>query len=224
VGYTLLPCNNDLELGVSKDAYGNASNPAAVEAALKQSIGEIASLIKPVFYQDNRHTLFIEPDVSERTVEEWQDWVTTTPQPEIGWQLGDWWRDLKIIPTTPWTWPGPDPGKLFDPLQPHDWLVNPGSLMKFGTTLLGPLGQPGLDVVSGLDLAHGQVQVNVNPGSDLLGGSQVVIRDLPAFTRSGLAPVGGGLNVVGGGGFNAALKKNLGELSLSGFGAGVPRL
>ena len=32
--------------------------------------------MKPVFYQDNAHTLFVEPNVTERTIEEWQEWVT----------------------------------------------------------------------------------------------------------------------------------------------------
>ena len=43
--------------------------------AIAQGIEGITSIIKPVFYQDNEHTLFIEPNVTERTIEEWQEWV-----------------------------------------------------------------------------------------------------------------------------------------------------
>src|SRR5262249_26050776 len=53
-GYTLLPCDNNLAaLGVSEEAYRDAANPAAVKAAIESGLPEIASLMKPVFYQDS---------------------------------------------------------------------------------------------------------------------------------------------------------------------------
>ena len=65
--------------------------------------------MKPVFYQDNAHTFFVEPSVTERTIEEWQEWVTRTPQPEPGWQKPDWWKDIVVVPEMPRKWPIPDP-------------------------------------------------------------------------------------------------------------------
>jgi hypothetical protein len=122
--YTLLPCNNELmPLGVSDDAIRNASDPAAVTAALKSGLGEIATLIKPVFYQDNLHTFFVEPDVAERTIEEWQEWVTKTPQPEPGWRIPG---DIVVTPDIPRKWPIPDPGPLHPSIDPGS-VINPAS-------------------------------------------------------------------------------------------------
>lgn len=81
--YALLPCDNELlPLGVSEEAYRNAANLDAVKKAIESGLGEIVALMRPVFYQDNRHTFFVEPSVTERTIEEWQEWVTKTPQAE----------------------------------------------------------------------------------------------------------------------------------------------
>ena len=210
--YTLLPCNNTLTaLGVS---------------------GEIASLMKPVFYQDNRHTLFVEPNVTERTIEEWQEWVTRTPQPEPGWHIPDRWREIVVIPDIPRKWPIPEPGdpsrlaidrgSIINPVPDRDWLVNPGTAIKFGDVLVGPFGQPGIEIVAGLGAGAGQGPVNIHPGSVLAGGSIVVLRDENTFSRSGLSATAGGLNVIGGPGLNSALEKNFNDMNRSGFGAGAP--
>ncbi len=233
--YTLLPCNNNLTaLGVSEEAFQGAANPDAVEAAIESGLDEIASLMKPVFYQDNRHTFFVEPDVTERTIEEWQEWVVRTPQPEPGWRTPDWWDGIVVIPEFPWKTPNPgpgdpwrlpiDPGSVIDPILDRDWLVNPGTVIRFDDVLIGPDGQPGIEIVSGAGAATaGQGQVNVNPGSGLAGGSAVALSDATSFAKSGLKAIGGGLNVVGGAGFNSALQKNFDNLNRTSFGAGRTR-
>ncbi len=231
--YTLLPCNNNLTaLGVSEEAYRDATNPAAIKAAIESGLAEIASLMKPVFYQDNRHTFFVEPNVTERTIEEWQEWVTRTTEAEPGWRRSDWWDDLVVIREFPRKWPIPDPrdpryppidlGSLVNPIRDRDWLINQGTAIRFDDVLIGPTGQPGIEIVTGVGPGVSQRHVNVNPGSDLAGGGTVVLRDENTFARSGLKEIGGGLNIVGGAGFNSALEKNFNDLNLSGFGAGAP--
>ena len=231
--YTLLPCNNNLTaLGVSEEALQGAANLDPVKAAIESGLGEIASLMKPVFYQDNRHTLFVEPNVTERTIEEWQEWVTRTPQPEPGWHIPDRWREIVVIPDIPRKWPIPEPGdpwrlaidrgSIINPVPDRDWLVNPGTAIKFGDVLVGPFGQPGIEIVAGLDAGAGQGPVNIHPGSVLAGGSIVVLRDENTFSRSGLSATAGGLNVIGGPGLNSALEKNFNDMNRSGFGAGAP--
>ena len=230
--YTLLPCNNNLTaLGVSEEALQGAANLGAVKAAIESGLGEIASLMKPVFYQDNRHTLFVEPNVTERTIEEWQEWVTRTPQPEPGWHIPDRWREIVVIPDIPRKWPIPEPGdpwrlaidrgSIINPVPDRDWLVNPGTAIKFGDVLVGPFGQPGIEIVAGLGAGAGQGPVNIHPGSVLADGSIVVLRDENTFSRSGLNATAGGLNVIGGPGFNSALEKNFNDMNRSGFGAGA---
>lgn len=236
-GYTLLPCDNTLTaLGVSEEAYLNAANPAAVKAAIERGVGEIASLMKPVFYQDNAHTLFVEPSVTERTIEEWQDWVTRTPQPEPGWRDPDWWKEIVVIPEMPKKWPIPDPrdprggfridpGSLINPVPDFDWLVNPGTGLLFDGVLIGPAGRPGLEIltaeVAGV-IAERGTPVNVNPGSGLASGSTVVLTGTTTLEQNGLTQVAGGLNIVGGRGFNSALKQNFNESNRTAFGVGIP--
>jgi hypothetical protein len=228
--YTLLPCNNKLdEIGVSKEAYAGANDPDAVEAAIEKGLGEIATLMKPVFYQDSRHSFFIEPDITERTIEEWQEWITRTPAPEPDWKQQDWWDKVVVIAEIPKKGPvaapgGPggvpiDAGSIISPVKDRDWLINPGSAIKFGDTLIGPTGNPGIEIRAGADAATYPGRVNANPGSDLPGGGIIVLKDAQAFARSGLQGIGGGLNVVGGTGFNSALEKNFTDLNRSGFGA-----
>lgn len=233
--YTLLPCNNHLTaLGVSEDAYRGAFNPEAVEAAIESSLGEIATLMKPVFYQDSRHTFFVEPDVDERTIEEWQDWVTRTPVSEPGWREPDWWKHIVVIPEIPRKSPIPvpdgpwrspiHPGSLINPVPDRDWLLNPGSAIKFGDVLIGPTGQPGIEIRGGPDPAIGLGRVNASPGSSLASGATIVLSDTASFARSGLREIGGGLNIVGSAGLNSALGKNFSDLNRSGFGEGAPGL
>jgi hypothetical protein len=60
--FTLLPCANTITLGST----------------------EIASLVMPIFYQDNySNTFYVEPTFKEKTIEEWQEWVTRAPEREV---------------------------------------------------------------------------------------------------------------------------------------------
>ncbi|SFE35463.1 neuraminidase-like domain-containing protein [Nitrosomonas sp. Nm166] len=210
-GYTLLPCNNNLTaLGFS-------------------DIDDIASLIKPVFYQDNQHTFFIEPSVTERTIEEWQEWVAHAPRFEPGLimteiepvavaptlrlpNLKDLWTDLAI-----------DKASLVtNTRRNQDWMTNSGTVLQFDKTLIGPAGQSGLQIL--IEQTTGAItagtQVNINPGSGLASG-KVVMADAQTFEQSGLIQMTGGMNVVGGAGFNSALEKNLSESIQTGLGASM---
>jgi hypothetical protein len=234
--YTLLPCDNNLTtLGVSEEASQNAATVAAITAAMESGVGEIASLMKPVFYQDNAHTFFVEPEVRERTIEEWQEWVTRTPQPEPDWVKPDWWKDLVVIPGLPSKEriPGPrdpwrlpvDSRSLMSPKRDLDWLVNPATALEFDGVLIGPAGRPGLEIhrPDGSVAADAGTPVNVNPGSGgLASGSTVVLAGPTTLEEAGLTERAGGLNIVGSAGFNAALEKNVIKLNRSGFGAGMP--
>lgn len=222
--YTLLPCDNNLlALGIPKEASQKAAKPDAVNAAIESGLKEIASLIKPVFYQDNMHTLFIEPNVTERTLEEWQEWVTRTPQPEPEWREPDWWDEFVVIPDLPEEPLIPDiKGPIWNG---RDWLVNPATVLQFDEVLIGPKGQPGLQIRNG-EAAEiiGGMPVNINPGSGLTSNGTVVLGDANTFENNGLIQAPSGLNVVGASGFNSALADNFDELNRSGFGSGLPEI
>jgi hypothetical protein len=234
--YTLLPCDNNLTaLGASEDAYEGARNPAAVKQAIESGLAEIASLMKPVFYQDNAHTFFAEPSVTERTIEEWEEWVTQPARPEFEWQIPDWWKEIVVIPARPPKWPIPDPrdprerfeidpGAFIDPRPDRDWLVNPATVLEFADVLIGPTGQPGLEIVPAGVGGTGPTEaaaVNVNPGSGQKAGAKVVVADARALEQSGLVQVASGLNVVGKAGFNSVQQQNFNDLNRGGFGSAV---
>ncbi len=208
--YILVPCDSNLTmLGTAKETE------------------EIARLMKPIFYQDNTYTLFVEPSVTERTIDEWQEWVTRKPQPESSWKLPDWWKDIVIGPKIPWKGPIPDPwlttinpGSLTQLKQKFDWLVNPGTGFLFDGVLIGPVGQPGVEILptdAADSIAKGGLLVNVSPGSPLKPGSIAVLTRAATLEEGGLKEFAGGLNIIGGPGFNAALWKNFDEQNRSGF-------
>ena len=230
--YTILPCDNNITLGALDAPSIAATDPAAVKAGIESGLGEIASLMKPFFYQDNRHTLFVEPNVTERTIEEWQEWVTRTPQPEPGWNDPDWWKEIPVKPEFPWRWPLPTPGDppWFDTIDPasvvkvkpaKDWLVNSGTGLLFDGELVGPGGRLDVKVLPPTDvgaaIALGDSTVDVHPGSSIGFGATSVLLGTGSVEMAGLKRVQGGLNVIGGAGLNSTLVQNVDALARSGF-------
>ena len=224
--YGLLPCNNDLSpLVVSSDASAGASNPAAVAAAVQSGLAEIGSLIKPVFYKDAVNTLFVEPSVSERTVEEWQEWVTPTPQPEPGWKNPKWFDEVEILPEIPWKVPRPMPGdpweidvdSLVGVKRRNDWLVNPITALVFDGELIGSGGRAPVTMLPSSALTSavvgGAMPVSLTAGGGV-GPATVAVTDVRVGGATAvLTPET--LNVVGAAGFNAPLAHNLTAANLN---------
>ncbi|HLN62155.1 MAG TPA: neuraminidase-like domain-containing protein [Symbiobacteriaceae bacterium] len=217
IKHTLLACNNNIE-------------------TTQSSKREIASLVRPVFYQDNAYTLFVEPTVVERTVEEWQDWVTHTPEPETDWKLPDWWEDLVLVPQNPifidkgdpWVEQGnpaekvTNPGSLVQLESKSDWLANAGTGLLFDGVLVGATGQAGVEIRTAGTAAPataGGIAVTVHPGSGLAAGTGVFLTGGSSLAEAGLKQVSGALNVVGASGFNKALAQNFTKINQTGVGA-----
>jgi len=233
--YTLLPCDNNLTaLGISEEAYGDAANPAAIQAAIESGLPEIASLMKPLFYQDELHTLFVEPSVTERTIEKWEEWVTRTPQAEPAGRTPHEWREIVVIPEIPRKEPIPPLGPKFgldidrasriNPLPDRDWLVNEGTGLLFEGELIGPAGRAGTAVLPStkvaVSIAEAGSAVNIHAGSGLPEGSRVVLTDATTLEQTGLMQAAGGLNVIGSGGLSSGQLENFKVLNRSGFAAG----
>ncbi|MCA9470175.1 MAG: hypothetical protein KC643_32660 [Nitrospira sp.] len=225
--YTLVPCNNKLAaLKVSEEAYQDAQDPAAVKGALEKSIDEIGTLVKPIFYQDKSHTFFVESHVTERTLEEWEQWVPRL-EAEIPQQIYEY-EGYETIPDYPvtnpignpndpwWLRPLPEPELPYDPGSKVDWLINPGTGLLFEDTVIGPMGRARFEI-----LPQGQREgispVKVHQASGLDIGADSVLSRGRSLDQDGLTELQGGLNLVGGGGFNAAMNQNLQD-TVSGVG------
>jgi len=130
--YTLLPSSNQMTL------------PTA----------EFAPLISPVFYADDVYTFFVEPSLTETTVDKWQGYTITRPSQKRRWD--DYMaHPPHISPLIPPKYlqeafklakniPQPDP---VDPLALHaikpnlDALTQPGVAVQFGNTIVGRTGR-----------------------------------------------------------------------------------
>jgi hypothetical protein len=189
--------------------------------------------MKPLFYEDDAYTLFIEPNVEERTIEDWQEWVTRTPQPEPAGVLPNG-KDY-AVPVIP-KYKKPFPIDPEDPLldipfdslitnlkSEQDWLVNPATVLLYEGEVIGPGGKADMAVLTATELAgtiaEGGVLLNVHAGSEPFSGSTVAALKSEVLDRAGLARTAGMLNIVGGSGFNSALAQNFDALNRSGFGA-----
>lgn len=130
-GYTLLPCCNQMML------------PNA----------EFAPLISPLFYADDVYTFFVEPSLTETTVDKWQGYTITQPSQKSKWidyivqdtpigplippkYLQEALKNPKNIPPL-----APiDSGALHE-IKPHlDALTQPGVAVQFGNTIVGSSG------------------------------------------------------------------------------------
>jgi hypothetical protein len=213
MAFTLLPCDNRIVLGAEGIA-ANAANPTEVEKIIQRGLEEIAALMKPVFYQDAANTFYVEPSVSERTIEEWQEWVTTTPAKRDGdWLDPNWFKEIVVIPqipvknpVDPRVTPQVDPASRLTLKRSADWLVNPGTVLVYDGGLIGGGGHAGLDILPASDLgASRRMTVAVHPGSALEADESVV---LTRAVADGPQVAGHGLNIVGAGGFNSGLAQN----------------
>ncbi|MBD2026807.1 neuraminidase-like domain-containing protein [Leptolyngbya sp. FACHB-711] len=224
--YTLLPCNNNILFGAPTSAFAGAANPEAVKMAIESGRSEIASLMKPIFYQDNAHTLFIEPNVIEQTIEEWQEWVTQTTIPGSGSYIPPG-KDFIVIPEIPKV-PIPEvlipdrgdpppfainPEGIYKMNPGQDWLVNPATALVFEGEFIGAAGRVDLAVLPVTEVAatlqQGGDLVSVHTGSEIAAGNAVVLSEGATLERTGMVQVASGLNVVGSSGFNSALAQNL---------------
>ncbi|MCC6916287.1 hypothetical protein [Nitrosomonas sp.] len=219
--YLLLPCNNDLrELRASAVATTGAERPADVQAAIERGLREIGSLMKPVFYQDNLHTLFVEPTVTESTVEQWKEWVSAPARPEPGFKLPDLRERPPIVvvpfekPRPGWQLPDIHPNAIILEKPARDLLTNPGTALLFDGALVGPTGRALVEVRSNVGsmnvLTGAETRIDISPGSSFSSNS-IAVGGAGALVQAGLKVGANGLNIIGAAGLNSVLMQNIAQ-------------
>jgi|GEM_PF-284238 len=217
--YTLVLCNNNItELRVlaSDPAVQGAADPGAVAATINNGLGEIGSLVKPFFFQDEarRRTLFVEPDLVERTTENWKGWVpvAATPQPqEPKARPLTPFVPLQVIPRLESVFDPPpiDQSSLLAIAPRRDWLVNEITAVAFHDKVIGPEGWTGLEIRKPL-AAAGNGALDITASGALVPGTAFVMTE--RRLNGGLEPQAG-INLVGAAGFNAAQAQRLADLN-----------
>jgi hypothetical protein len=207
--YTLLTSANTISIPLPADASQDE----------QQLSEETAALVGPVFYQDTTHTLFIEPHVAVRRLEDWQVWMPPPPKPPSRIDDSMFRGVLDLIAIEP-RLRRPEPIDPDDPLwDPRydpadfyvgklDWLVNPLTLVQFGDSLMSASGREPLARFvpgDGIVLPVGETLIRVHTASTPgLGGTDLITalnRDRPYSFA--------GVNVLGSGGLTVELAENI---------------
>jgi Neuraminidase-like domain/Salmonella virulence plasmid 28.1kDa A protein len=98
-------------------------------------------LIRPFFYQDRQHTFFVEPMLTETTIDEWEEWIVVSPPPRRPWDQVAWWEEVPLAAERPYKKPIPiDPSAEYTVNPKGDWVTNPTTAIEFGQTVMGASG------------------------------------------------------------------------------------
>ena len=98
--------------------YRDRSSPTATDLRRCGSAGnpvpkwhpEIAALVSPLFYQDNQHTFYVEPTVTETTLGDWDDWVIPSVTAAVRLRRDTYWDGS--------TWSARSDGDRLGPVDP----------------------------------------------------------------------------------------------------------
>jgi hypothetical protein len=220
--YTHVPCNN--EIGYDFPTTNAYDETDLLEALLRHRLG-LTPLMKPIFYQDKSHTFFIEPSVTERTIEKWEEWIVKSLESDVGPLHSDWLDDIVVIPETPKNHiPSMMASGSAFPVSPEsvlqekpsrDWLINPNTGLLFDSELIGRGGRAELQVVprSKLGNAASEAGVLVMPVADAImdngsaTDSKVALVETTRLGKSGLNGGMSGLHIVDSRGVKISMMK-----------------
>ena len=113
--------------------------------------GLVDLLTHPFFYQDGKNTFFVEPTMTETTIDEWDGWVIPYPWPYAHLNSDQWWSELTVQAAVPVALRLPmlsqvGPASLYQLKPVQDWVTNPTTVLQYGDNFVGRSG--GLTFVS----------------------------------------------------------------------------
>jgi hypothetical protein len=211
-GYSLLACN-DLS-AVDQAILFSLFHPDGPKAKenLNWWLNEFmpSVLTGPFFYQDDQHTFFAEPTLTETTIDRWEEWVIPPPKIEKQWEAPAHWETIPIVASVPLVPRDPrlvavGPPSVVDPIarfklqQKADWATNPATLFRFGDRLITSGGGFSSASLAVTDVSGSGVVAAPAERATELAGTSVAETNLLS-----LAPTHSELTIVGGGGLNAA--------------------
>jgi len=154
-GYSLLACNE--LFGIDTNALARVfPNQAVVDA--QQRLTDLGkwllnqylptTLSSPFFYQDSENTFFVEPSLTETTIDRWEEWVIPNPG------VTHHWDDMYILDNIPLEPHVPIDPKVIASIPPieidprarysferkYDWATHPATVLTFEDHLIGQAG------------------------------------------------------------------------------------
>ena len=119
---------------------------------------QAAALSGPFFYEDvgSNTTLFVDPSLTETTLDEWDRWVIPHTPPDTGIAADTYWDNISLVAQLPSV--GlvnlPDPASIYKVKPPVDWATDPATAISFGTSLIGKSGSVTASKIAGLSAAR----------------------------------------------------------------------
>jgi hypothetical protein len=104
---------------------------------------DVGKLVLPFFYADERHTFYVEPELTETTIEEGDGFILAAPLQEAAFDDPRFWEQIELTRHVPI---GPPPVERLSPeavyafSTPQDQTTQPGAFLQFGDELIGPAG------------------------------------------------------------------------------------
>jgi hypothetical protein len=208
--YSVLACNDlfGLDTEALKRAYPNQNfvdNAGRLTDLGKFLLNEYLPTILtgPFFYQDSQNTFFVEPSLTETTIDRWEEWVI--PRPGVTHH----WDDFLVerIPLEPHVPPDPrirveiDPRARFNLTPNIDWATHPATLLSFDDRLIGRNGSVPISLRELGGVAE-VAMVSSAPATPLTAMTTAVSNVATASFESALSS--NTLTVVSGSGLNAA--------------------
>lgn len=106
---------------------------------------EVGALMRPFFYQNDQHTFFVEPRVTDTTIEKWEEWVVTTPVLQARSDDSFFLKDIFLVaqvPATSYRTPiSPSIYARFKVPEQDDWLTHPQVAFEYNKETIGRTGR-----------------------------------------------------------------------------------
>lgn len=185
---------------------------------------EISSLKEPMFYQNDakEHTFFVEPTVTERTIEEWTDWVPpidhhvqpSEPEVEFPSELREPYLHYKIITKNDLLDIGVDPKNWMDSIRKmvtqEDIVVNDYTVLEIDGSLVASHGSVGIQTVLASEASSAWTEGGkILPIAGSAGASRVaVLSDGHDLAAMRITPGTAGITVVEKSGINTSSLEN----------------
>ena len=193
---------------------------------LKEGKIALRSFIDPFFFIDEHHTYFVEPTLTDTTIQEWAGWIFLPPSQQIFLTNLAWMDysfdmvpvhsnipDPKVVSQYDTKdFIHPDPLASFKINSINDWITDDSTILFIDEIFIGRKGLMDMNVLlAGKEISNADSLIRINPDGDPVAESMVTANNRKHLDVSLVSLQSRGLNVVGSSGMNLLLSRKLGR-------------